>query len=407
MGLRVALDRAAEERQRKTLAKRAEKLDKVLATFPELTRAPDRKGRAAFLLRLVALQDLGRDCQRYAEMRRYLDLTGWKGGVGSDGYGQLWKDATALAVEVGYAPAESVDPRGHRDAEFKVQTRGAALFTSVGRFFYDFPSMLLDVPASPDLLTTMTRCMSPPEQLAELRALQEAVRNHGVGGERVFDYPATLSQRLEWSALAIRARSTGVDAAMAAHIADLTAAWDDEVAVKATGGGTARQWVESQAREIASTGLAVERARAAKLGFTDTSLRAALEAVAAGDAAHVAVANPSCTLPLQSYKAFAAGSLTKPAYAAATIAPLRDMGCIVGQKGRFGTSAEAVKWVQTAPSRARDTTSSHCVSAFAELPSHLPPPGEPPAAFTITSMLSWYYGSLVMPLCAGDAGVAL
>jgi TolB-like protein len=229
LGLRKALDRAAEERQRKKSAKRAEKLDKLLSALPEPSKPPDRKARAAFLLRLLVLKEQGRECERYAEMRRHLDVVGWKFPEGKDAYGQLWKDATALAVEVGYAPSEDADPGGHRDVEFRIQSRGATLFTSVGRWFYDFPTMLVDVPTSPDMVTAITSCMSVPEQLAELGALREAVANHRVGGEKVFDYPATLSERLEWSAMAIRARSSGVDAAMAGRVATLVSAyrrWD-------------------------------------------------------------------------------------------------------------------------------------------------------------------------------------
>ena len=405
LGLRQALDEAAHARQRKQSAKRAEKLDKLLATFPEPSRPPDRKARAAFLLRLLALQEQGRDCERYAEMRRYLDLTGWSFPTGKDAYGQLWKDATALAVEVGYAPDEKVDAGGHRDAEFRIQSKGATLFSSVGRWFYDFPTMLVDVPSSPDLVIALTRCMSVPEQLAELGALREAVAKHGVGEERVFDYPVPLAERLEWSALAVRARSTGIDAAMSARIAELVAAYDDETPMKPTGGSTARAWVEGQAAQLAGFGLAVERARVAKLGFTDATLRAAIEAVASADPARVAVVDPDCTQPLASYQAYAAATKGAPTHAGVVFAPLRDMGCLVGTPGRFAGGAEAVHWVQVAPSRARESGGPACDAGFAELPSRLPPPGTDAAPFTVTGLLGWYYSTLVMPLCVADPAV--
>ena len=404
-GLRKSLDRAARDRQQKQSAKRAEKLDQLLTVLPEPSSPPDRKARAAFLLRLLVLHEQGQACERYAEMRRHLDVVGWKFPGGKEAYGQLWKDATALAVSVGYAPDPKADPGGHRDAEFRIQSKGAGLFSSVGRWFYDFPTMLLDVPSSPDLLTAMTTCMSVPEQLTELAALREAVTRHKVGDERPFDYPAMLSGRLEWSALAIRARGTGIDAAMAARIAALVSAYDDETTLKATGGGTARAWAESQARQLAGMGLAVERERVSRLAFTPTTLRAALDAVAAADPQRVAVADPDCKQPLEFLKAYASATKGSAAYARSTLAPLRDMGCLLSTPARFATGADAVKWVQTAPSRARDTESASCIAAFEEIPTRLPAGGLEAAPYAIIGLLTWYYGSLVLPLCVTDPAV--
>jgi hypothetical protein len=81
------------------------------------------------------------------------------------------------------------------------------------------------------------------------------------------------------------------------------------------------------------------------------------------------------------------------------------MGCLVGSPARFPAAADAVKWVQSAPSRARDTESSTCVAGFNDLPNRLPPPGKDVPPFTITGLLTWYYGSLVLPLCVSDPGV--
>jgi TolB-like protein len=405
LGLRSALDAAAHARQRKQSAKRAEKLDALLVSLPEPSKAPDRKARAAFLLRLLVLHEQGRDCQRYAEMRRYLDVTGWKFATSKDGYAQLWKDATALAVELGYAPDPAIDAGGHRDVEFRIQSRGASLFSSVGRWFYDFPTMLVDVPTSSDMVTALTKCMSVPEALRELEALRAAAEKNGVGGERVFDYPVPLSERLEWSTLSVRARSTGIDATMSARIGALVAAYDDETPLKPTGGGTARAWVEGQARQLAVFGVAVERARVARLGFSDATLRAALDAVGSGDPARVAADDPDCITPLGSFKAFAAATKGSPPYAAVSIAPLRDMGCLVGIPGRFANAAEAVRWVQTAPSRGRDTESAGCVAGFTDLPTRLPPEGSEVPSFMVHTMLSWYYSSLVLPLCVSDPAV--
>ncbi len=143
----------------------------------------------------------------------------------------------------------------------------------------------------------------------------------------------------------------------------------------------------------------------ARLGFTDAALRAALDAVGSGDPERVAADDPDCTQPLSSFKAFAAATNGSPPYAAVSIAPLRDMGCLLGTSGRFANAVEALCWVQTAPSRGRDTESAGGVAGFTDLPARLPPEGGEVPSFTVHSMLSGYYSGLVLPLCVSDPAV--
>ena len=402
--LRQQLDAAAASRLKKTKAARVALLEKVLAAAPEPTKGNDRKQKAAFVVRLMALHELGQSCERYIEMRRYLDTAGWTFPGGDAAYKQLSQDAVDEAVRLGLAPAEKDDPQGHRDLEFRVMTEGSPLFSSVGRYFYNFPSMLLDVPSSTDLTATMARCLTPPEQLAELDRLREAVRAHGVAAEHPFDYPAPLDERLEWSALAVRAAATGLDDAAVKRLADLVAAYDDTTTTKALGGGTPRQWAEMQARRVTDAAVAHDREVAAALGWTERGLSAAIEAVAAADPASVRTDVSSCITLMTRARPMAQPLAGKPAPAwmGAQLAPLRDLGCLTQAPARWESPAAALAWIEAAPLRARPENADACRDAFARLPTVVHPAYAPDPLVVAADAIVWYDTSLVSTLCVSD-----
>jgi hypothetical protein len=45
------------------------------------------------------------------------------------------------------------------------------------------------------------------------------------------------------------------------------------------------------------------------------------------------------------------------------------------------------------------------VAGFTDLPTRLPPEGSEVPSFMVHTMLSWYYSSLVLPLCVSDPAV--
>ncbi len=384
-GLRQALDGMAAAKLRKDRKARADVLDKVVATFAEPKDGKDRRTVAEFGVRLLALQDQGRDCQRYAEMRAYLDRVGWKVTTPTGGYKALWTEMRIAGERIGLTPTDAESPSSNRDFEFRVQTDAAVLFASTGRYLYNFPDMLLSVPRSPDMLTTMTRCVSPPEQVTELASIAAAVAAHGVGSEIVWNYGVTLSERLEWSMDAVRARWMGVDDALRTRVEARIAAHegDDET----------RAWLVGQARQIAAWGEQRERARVAMLGFREREIVAVIDALADGSLA--TAPPPACTAMATRLGAWGKAMQGKPPYpgVASMVAPFRDMGCVAGVAGRFADAAGAQVWVATSPARARPEYAAACQSAFAELPSH--------ASGTMDD-LTWYYGHLVMPLCVAD-----
>lgn len=382
-GLRQSLDGMAAAKLRKDRKARADLLDKVIATFPEAKDQRDRKAIAEFGVRLLALRDQGRECQRYAEMRAFLDRVGWKVAMTSGGYKALWTEMRTAGERIGLTPTAEASPGGNRDFEFRVQTDAAVLFGSTGRFLYDFPDMLLSVPSSPDMLTSMMRCMSPVEQVAELASIQQTLAARGVGGEIVWDRGVTLSERLDWSMDAVRARAVGVDDAMRKRIEGRIAAHEDNDDV--------HSWLVSQGRQIAQWGEQVERTRVSMLGFRERELLGVVDALAAGT-----MTGPGACMEMATRLGpWGKAMQGKPLYqgVAGMLAPFRDMGCVPGTSGRFADVAAAKLWITTAPARARPEYAEACHDALAELPSH-----------SSGSMddLTWYYTRLVMPLCVAD-----
>ena len=404
-GLRQTIDRLQSDKLRKDRKARSDLLDKVLARFPDertvAAGAPvDREALAGFGLRLLALQEQGRDCQRYEEMRHYLDRVGWNVAYPKGGYAKLVEDAHAEAIAIGLSPEEKADPQGHRSVQFQIQTDMAMIFGSTARFFYNYPDMLLTVPRSPDLLTTMTRCLSAPEQVAELAALRAGVEEHGVGTQSVWDYKVPLSERLVWSGMAIRARSIGVDAAMRKDIEARIAAWESDE--------TTHTWLLSQAQQVVMFGEAVERARVQSLGFRDREIAPLVTALAAADAEVLALDVPLCA-SLVEHLAPTAKALAGRVYPglSAQLAPVRDFGCLRGTPGRFATPADAYLWIATAAARARPENAVRCRDAFVNLPSMARPttwPGMTPAQEIgqAASALNRYYGELVFPMCVSE-----
>lgn len=397
-GLRMSLDKQAADQKRAKDKRRTEILDKILATFTVPTNAKDKLQQAGFALRLMALQQLGLDCQRQEEMLRYLDVVGWKLSQDRAGYDRLVKDTTKLAVEVGYSPEEKADPQGHREVEFRVQTDAAPLFSSVGRYFYNFPTVLVDVPSSSDLVASMSRCLSPGEQVGELGRYAELVRAHGLSAEVPWSDKPALGERFEWSAIAVRARNAGVDAAMSARIEALIAGYS----------GTTYESMLMSAGQIAGYGVMVERARVAKLGFRDATLADAFDALATQDPKRLNLGNPLCATLAPRQQAFARA--VQPRYyqsSVGNVAPLRDLGCFTSTEARFATPQAAVDWVATAPSRARVENATACAPAFEQLPVNVngisydgkPLPMDADRA---DRTLAWYYGNLVLPLCVTD-----
>ena len=396
--LRLSLDKLQADAARGKRAARMAVLDSVINRFGEPKDEKDTAAVPGFALRLMALDEEGRHCQRYEELRRYLETTGGDFSRDEKGWRKLVDQMMKLAVEAGMSPAEAADPPGHRDVEFAVQTKGAPLFSSPLKMLYGFPTTLVNVPSSADLLATGARCLTAPEQVAALGELRSFVDAHGLAE---LSSPATglqlsLGERLEWSAIAVRARSTGIDAPMQERLQALLDSHE----------GEEKAFVMGEVAQILQMGEQVERARVAWLGFRAGEIKGLLEALGAQDPARIEVEAPLCAAVLPTYAPQAANLgrvLSRTAVElnyAPWVAPFRDLGCVTGVPARFASIDEAWSFVATSPSRARPENAARCRNAFEALPARLQPtPAFVPKEADAVSLLQWYYGDLVKPLC--------
>jgi len=235
------------------------------------------------------------------------------------------------------------------------------------------------------------------------------VRVHGLAGVRADELPVPLAERLEWSSLAVKARTTGVDEAMAARLTSLVARHDDTTPSKALHGKTERAWAEGEATRILDDGLLVARKEAAKLDWRDPEVADALDALAAHDPKRVAVKDADCSLLLTNLQAWAtATQAAKPSPGTpAMLTALRDLGCFTATKARFAKPSDAAVYVADAPRRAVPAyaATKECSSAMAELPKRLDP-GTPMNAQAALELLTWYHSVLEGGLCVGAGWAA-
>lgn len=391
------LDRRRDEVLRASAKARAEMLDKVVARFPVPKSYKDPHAVAGFALRLSALRRQQRYCQRYAEMVQFLDAVNWTFPPPKFDYKKATDEAMALAVDVGFAPAQATDAGSFRDLEFDLQSAELMLFTSISRFVYLFPQSTLEAANAADLMTTMAKCKVAQEVPAEIERLRGMLDAHRLLGAFDAQTPVPLGERLEWTSMLFRARVSGVDAEMASRISALIDLHPDE---------SVNFSLRQQAERIVAEGVGLERTEAQRFGFRDQELASVIEAVAKLDPARVAVDDPDCGPALQvltwQAKAFASGK-TYPGVGA-TFAPLRDLGCLVGTPARFAAPADAFAWLTEANTRKRPeyADDERCVEGFERLPQEVYPPFNPSApqdGARAIQVLGWYYLNLQGNLC--------
>jgi TolB-like protein len=395
-GLRLLLDKMAADKARARQQGRYDALEKVIAAHPVPKDLKDTKARPGFVLRLAALEEEGRYCQRYQEMRAYADTIGWKLAIDEKAYKRLHDDAAKEGVASGYMPAEKADPQGYSSGEHELYSQ-VGLFGSPVDWLYQLHSVLLDVPGDSGMLASMAHCLSAPEQLTALGEIQASIAAAGLAQTTIPSFGAVpVSELIEWSALSVQVRMGGVDAARGARITELVKR-DDQAA--------------NLGRGVLALGEAWERGRARRLGFTVPELTTFLAGLAAKDPARVALDAPNCAAGMPLVTAQSARFLEQdpppdPMGFALVVAPYRDLGCAVGTPARFATPADAFTYVATAPTRVRPehAQDAACLSALRGLPKKIDPvdwQGKPAAkdAPAAASLLQWYYQELVLPLC--------
>ncbi len=341
-----------------------------LATVPDDRQRPadfvyDQQALAHWALRISVLEQQGRECDRYGEMRHYLERVGWKiaepprkptdEGVYGYAVGQL-------------AKASGLDQRAD-DLKLPEYLRDW-LPGRVMNLFRNTPTYVLDGASqykrAHGLISSLLACHGGKEALTEIDGLLASARAAGAGATRVDRSALTLEEHLQLWWTRTRAVRYGADAELSRRTQALLAAHrgDEEAERQALALveevlGLAKSWEDHQVRR---RGLPPQEVyRRMKLiadgKFPDDPVCKQLGNWR-GSAAHWVTeydrleAESANFLPTHVDQGFA------------TWGPAADFGCLQGVPARFKTPEAAFSWYESARKRAISDAPSTCVSSW-------------------------------------------
>ncbi|MDP2314254.1 MAG: CsgG/HfaB family protein [Pseudomonadota bacterium] len=359
--LEALVKRREAERTGAKRTARDEAFAGILASVPDIRTLPathtfDQAGFAQYALRLAVLEEQGRDCDRYAEMRTYLDRVGWKvaepprkptdeGVLG-------W--AILQAAKARGLDQPNLDPNVPKHLKSDLPGR-ADVFRDTANFVFNGHSIYQ---RSHGLLSSLLACYAPREALRELDGLIAGARTVGLAGTVLgrSELPITLEDTLQVWWLRTRAGSLGADAELTKRTEALLAAYDKDptkaTVIQQVVDGVldqARYWEEHQVRRRGlPTDEIVRRMRLVaegKLAATTVCKQAVNTRATA--VTWVAEYDRKRTLPDM-------GNVIDRNLddALQTWAPAADFGCLEGVSPRFSTPAAAWTWFDGARARA-------------------------------------------------------
>ncbi len=342
-----------------------------LSAVPDDRKQPadfvyDQQALAHWALRISILEQQGRECDRYAEMRHYLDRVQWKiaepprkpTDVGVYGYavGQL-------------AIATGLDDRGY-DPKLPEHLRDW-LPGRVMNLFRDIPSYVFNganqYKRAHGLISSLLACHSGKEALTEIDGLVASARAAGVSATKVDRSVLNLEEHLQLWWARTRALRFGADAELSRRTQALLAAHKgDEEAEKQTLGlvgdvlKLAEQWEDHQVRRRGLPPAEVYRRMKliADGTFPDDPVCKQLSGQRGG-----------ATHWVTEYDRLSAeGAMFFPTHVdqgLGTWGPAADFGCLKGVPAKFKTPEVAWAWYDSAHSRALPDAPADCASRWA------------------------------------------
>ncbi|MBT3220474.1 MAG: hypothetical protein HN348_15415 [Proteobacteria bacterium] len=343
--LRTMLEEAREAVQREAADAHALAHDKVLSeTTDERTRnkdfVHDKQSLAAFALRLIALENEERNCQRNDEMVAFLENINWQmpeeGKTISRGFSEL-----AESFGVTRYDHNEVGPQVAKQSLSRVYM----LFKSLPNFIGSGTQYKRDSA----LISTIRECFLPAEQPHEIERLLHRLRKVGAADEIVDRHsPFTLEDHLVIAWCWVTAESTGASPALQSRLDKLLARYE--------GDSNAMNKLFAWTDEVLRRADRWEQSHAARLGQSSSRLTEVMQGLAAQKSGDIVSGdNEFCDYILRVHGSTAAGLMSvyhermqkypNNAYeldsAGMYYGIARDFGCLRTEEGRF-TSLEEV-----------------------------------------------------------------
>lgn len=382
---------------------------------PGLPDPGDAAGTVDLALRLVALEDLNRPCERYQLMWDYLDHVGWQVEAPRREDGAVFSYVLRQATEARQLAALPGNTPGSHRSNHPPASRTGPLFTDTAAFVLGGSLQRLADYDHSAMIASMTRCFGPEERLGELSRMAAAVRAHGAGAS-LRPYQAERFLPIDETLLLTRAfeeaRLHGATPEVSAILGELTAAHPPDDPRRST--------LEARMDRVLREASEWETAYIRRLGWSRDELRRLGRGVVDEDPSVLVPIEACATLrgyTLQVLEMSLAADRQEPpgvrSYAAIDnlglhLGVLRDLGCLVGEDARFSSpgdvlalTSELDRWLR--PGWEDDPM---CVQGASQFRTTVTPEtraqarswpgGEPTWAW---QALSIWYGNLVIPRC--------
>ncbi|MCP4917448.1 MAG: hypothetical protein GY913_11035 [Proteobacteria bacterium] len=358
---------------------------------------------AAFGVRLHALKQLDRHCERYAEMVAYVEKHGLPKEPSNSQDEDLRLATEALWVGWGIVDSEV---KAHRSAWKTTPT----LWRSPTHYLFDLSDWATDedIAGGDGLLSSLHACFPDDQRLDEVDRIRDLVADPDLDFDsKGLPLDDAMQLHAAWTAADTGrldpARSLPLDTLVKKH------AFDPKLA----------KWVDSRIGDVLTTADWYERDTLARLGLSDDVLWGLTHAIAAQDAELLVTDTPTCAEVMRQKQPMAQTRVDQLAEGHidssdsdllwTAVGATRELGCVRGVPARFESGTQVYAYVRDAPSRARLDQVDRCAATLKEFddkyaPDKLRADSTYEGMDALQAVVAWddYYRALVLPLCVNE-----
>jgi hypothetical protein len=333
---------------------------KILDTYLDERKRPasfqdDGKSLIGFALRLVALENERRYCQRYEEMLHFLDRRSWRFPTPERNFEY---DVRKAGEAHGYQRIPS--SQGGADHLDEDLTERVEIFESlnafvIGRAYSNWGD-------AESMVASLKKCHPAQKQLEEIDRLIAKARKHGVidlAPERSYP-PFELGESLQLAWCFIRGKRLGANAELEKRTKHILSGRPE--------GDQTRKQLLQEIENITRDAKEWSDHQARRLGQPGSTLEKVVRGVAAIDTKVVKTGDAYCDHLVKATKSRADAWLSRDRElapdddrsrdylldeAGMIFGPLRDMGCLVGVPSRFSDAKQVLAHERDARKRMR------------------------------------------------------